>query len=140
MEKGVNLFCGDGNRRLCFPRLGAYMGDYEEAWRACGMVAGHCIKCVIPSFRNHSREDEFDAHIEQDHHDIRTAEEAIRLRTEYLKEPRGSALLELNRKGYHSVSLFTDSIPFSKCSIYDAFAPDLLHQVAKNFHDQVFAK
>jgi len=127
MKEGVNFICGDGNRRLCFPRLAAFMGDYEEAWRACGVVAGHCVKCVIPSFRNHSREHEFDADVERDRHDARTAEEAIRLRAEYQKEPSGPKLLALNRKGYHQVNLFTDPIPFPKCSIYDVFAPDLLH-------------
>ena len=140
MKEGVNFICGDGNRRLCFPRLAAFMGDYEEAWRACGVVAGHCVKCVIPSFRNHSREHEFDADVERDQHDARTAEEAIRLRAEYQKEPSGPKLLALNRKGYHQVNLFTDPIPFPKCSIYDVFAPDLLHQVSKNFHDQLFTK
>jgi hypothetical protein len=140
MEKGINLFCGDGQRRFCFPRLAAFMGDYEEAWRLTGVVHGHCINCTIPSVRIHSKEDEFDANIERNHYDARTGEDAIRLRAEYNKEPTRQALQELNRKGYHPVELFTDMTSFPKCSIYDAIAPDLLHQASKNFHDQIFKK
>jgi len=140
MEEGINLLCGDGQYRLCFPRLAAFMGDYEEAWRVAGVVHGHCVNCTIPSFRNHSREDEFDAHVKQNHPNLRTGEEANRLRAEYSNDPTRQALQELNRKGYHPIELFTDMVPFPKCSIYDAIAPDLLHQASKNFYDQVYKK
>jgi hypothetical protein len=140
MQEGINLLCGDGQRRLCFPRLAAFMGDYEEAWRLSGVVHGHCVNCTVPSFRIHSKEDEFDANVERKRHDARTGEDAIHHRVEFNNQPTRQALQELNRKGYHPVELFTDTIPFPKCSIYDAIAPDLLHQVSKNFHDQIFKK
>jgi Plavaka transposase len=139
MADGINLLCGDGKRRWCFPRFATFMGDYEEAWRACGVLHGHCVACTIPTFRR-TKEGEFHVNIERNDHVARTGAESLRLREEYKAAPSRAALRKLNDKGYHTIDLFTDQFPIPGCSIYDAIAPDLLHQASKNFRDQIFDK
>ena len=135
MRIGINLLCGDGNRRLCFPRLCAFMGDYEEAWRSCGVKHGYCVKCRIPSTRRRA-DPTIDLKLLT--RTPRTGEESLRLRNNAKNTPQASK--ELKDSGYHPVDLFTDDVPFLKCSIFDAIAPDLLHQASKNFRDQIYDK
>jgi Plavaka transposase len=131
MKDGVNLLCGDGKRRWCFPRLAAFMGDYEEAWRVCGVRRNYCVVCTMPSLRAK----DVDPALDRKNCPPRTGTESLQLRTLYKDQPE-----ILKQHGYQSVNLFTDEACFPGCSIYDAIAPDLLHQASKNFHDQVFAK
>src|SRR5271170_575993 len=131
MTDGVNLLCGDGKRRWCFPRLAAFMGDYEEAWRVCGVTRNYCVVCTMPSLRGK----DVDPAINRKNCPPRTSEESLRLRTSYKAQPD-----ELRKYGYQAINLFTDDAPFPGCSIYDSVAPDLLHQASKNFYDQVFTK
>ena len=139
MKDGINLLYGDGKRRWCFPRLATIMGDYEEAWRYCGVIQGHCVICTIPTFRR-SKEGELHVNVERNNHDARTGAESLRLRTEYKNNPSPGTLQQLNYKDYQPINLFTDDFPLPGCSIYDTLAPDLFHQISKNFHDQVFEK
>ena len=137
MANGVNLLCGDGERRWCFPRIAAFMGDYEEAWRAGGVIHGNCVVCTMPTLRKTT---EHHVNVERINHDARTGAESLRLREQYKEDPTPAALTELKDKGYHAVDLFTDKFPIPGCCIYSTIAPDLLHQASKNFHDQVFIK
>ena len=131
MRDGVNLLCGDGKRRWCFPRLAAFMGDYEEAWRVCGVKRNFCVVCTMPALR----QKDVDPAVDRKNCPPRTGEESLRLRTSYKDRPE-----TLKAHGYHAIDLFTDDVPFPSCSIYDSIAPDLLHQASKNFYDQVFPK
>jgi hypothetical protein len=129
-EDGINILCGDGKRRLCFPRLCQYIADYEELRLLAGILSGYCPKCTIPAF-NH-KEPEHNVLAERENYPLRDSDEAHRLRTLLNKEP---ALLKL--RGYHLVTPFSENPIISKCSIYDAAASDLLHQVSKDFYDQI---
>jgi len=66
----------------------------------------------------------------EDHpnHPPRTDFEAKRLRSEYDNEP----ILQ-KEYGYHNTKPFSERYPYS--DVYDAAAPDLLHQVSKCFFD-----
>lgn len=77
MANGVNLLCGDGERRWCFPRIAAFMGDYEEAWRAGGVIHGNCVVCTMPTLRKMT---EYHVNVERINHDVRTGAESLRLR------------------------------------------------------------
>jgi len=149
MEDGVNLLCPDGNRRHCFPVLAQYVADYEEQRLLASILQGFCPKCVIPAFRKNDSESmgpgrgnipqsleeedqEFlvDASILQHSHGPRENDDAQRLRRVHKDDPK-----TLRRFGYHGTIPFTERHVFT--SIYDALAPDLLHQVSKCFYDYV---
>jgi hypothetical protein len=135
MEEGINILCADGHRRLCFPRFAAYICDYEEAWRLAGLLKGNCVKCTIQSSRNQSQEEDFDPDIERRNYPLRTSDEAASLRARFGDEKA------LGDYGYRHIIPFTENcLKTSGCSIHDAVAPDLLHQVSKNFYDQIFKK
>jgi len=44
-EHGVKITCGDGNVRLCFPRLAAWIADHMENVTLHGIVQNRCPAC-----------------------------------------------------------------------------------------------
>ena len=44
-EKGVEIACGDGNVRLCFPRLAAWIADHMENVTLYGIIQNRCVAC-----------------------------------------------------------------------------------------------
>jgi Plavaka transposase len=59
MEDGINMICPDRKRRLCFPKIAAYIADYEEQRMLASILSGHCVKCTIPAFRKSAEDIEF---------------------------------------------------------------------------------
>lgn len=168
MEDGINLLCPDGNRRLCFPVLAAYIADYEEQRSLASVLMGYCVKCTIPSYRSrtepigsdnsgapssvnkatsrkHPRTSGRDPNgstkriritlessgDENITYESRTGEECKRLRSFYADD-----VSHLKSCGLHPTSPFTERHVYS--SIYDALAPDLLHQVQKCLYDYIY--
>jgi hypothetical protein len=133
-EDGVNILCGDGVRRLCFPRFAGYIADYEEQRDLAGILQGRCTKCTIPVFS--ANNPQATIHHWRRTFKPRTWEDAMNLR-----ERLGDDSDRLGKEfGY-----LPDVLPFSDgprqpqpgCTMFDALAPDTLHQVTKNFHDRL---
>ena len=135
MEDGVSIFCGDGSRRLCFPRLAQYLADYEEQRVLACIVNQHCPKCTIPSFARSQR-----TPLTCDARDYlaRTGDYAYEHRSRHADD-----IEALSMFGYHPAEPFTERYYHLSssldCSIYDALALDLLHQMSKNFFDFIYA-
>ena len=127
MEDGINLRCPDGKRWHCFPIIASYIADYEEQRVLARIFSSWCPKCTIPSFQ---RERPPDPGFESLNHAPRGQEEAYRLRNLYKNDAAS-----LKRHGYKRTFPFTQNHPFS--DIYDALAPDLLHQVTKCFFNYI---
>jgi hypothetical protein len=135
MDDGVLILCGDGKQRLCFPRFATYIADYEEQRQLASILSGYCPKCIIPAFRHGS--DDVNPWCEREPHLPRDQHDALRCRAMY--EANGD-LATLRSFGYHPVTPFSDHNPIPGCSMHNALAPDLLHQVSKNFLDMVHFK
>jgi Plavaka transposase len=134
MEEGVSIKCGDGHTRLCFPRLSQYVADYEEQRVLAGILSGYCPKCTIPAFRTVEEDDDM---IFPSDYPPRDGDHALEHRTRH-----GHDVNELKVYGYHPLTPFSEYHHHKGsarlCSIYEALAPDLLHQVSKNFFDYVY--
>lgn len=134
-EDGVNILCGDGYRRHCFPRLAQYIADYEEQRDLAGILQGRCTKCQIPIYSKIETDPSLMHHWRRDF-PPRTTADAMYLREHLRDDPD-----QLRRTfGYlPGIAPFSDSPhePQPGCTIFDALAPDTLHQVTKNFFDRL---
>jgi hypothetical protein len=149
MDDGINLMCPDGQRRLCFPVIQQYIADYEEQRLLASILSGNCPKCTIPSRRKGQLRTGVDGQALPQHqppatyssgminYPRRDGDEAKRLRNRY-RRPDNLKLrpnTDLEAFGYHETDPFTQHYPFS--DIYEALAPDLLHQILKLSYDRL---
>jgi hypothetical protein len=147
MDEGINLMCPDGQRRLCFPVIQQYIADYEEQRMLASILSGYCPKCTIPSNRKVNIRPEVDGQIIPQHqppatyssgmitYPRRDGDEAKRLRNRYRRIYKFRPNQDLEAFGYHETDPFTEHYPFS--DIYEALAPDLLHQILKLSYDRL---
>lgn len=154
MNRGINLLCPDGQRRLCVPVLSQYIADYEEQRSLASIKSGWCPKCILPSYRSkiandarknasetvnadkyksnkHSHAHPYrpDPLAEDGGHPLRDREDTSRLRDEFNGDR------DQLTQGLLPTLPFTEKHPHSW--ICDCLAPDLLHQVTKCFYDYV---
>ena len=133
-EDGFNVLCGDGQRRHCFPRFAQYIADYEEQRDLAGITSLRCTKCKIPPYLK--RNPTPTVHHWRRRFPPRTMEDAMNLRGLHEDDPD-----RLRREfGYlPGVVPFSDAPrePQPGCTVFDALAPDTLHQVTKNFFDRL---
>ena len=95
------------------------------------ILSGWCPKCLLPSYRS-VEESTLQLNervkLESKKHTRRDGPHAHESRSRLSER-------ELKSIGYHADTPFTEGSARTGCSIYDMLAPDLLHQVSKNFHD-----
>lgn len=123
-SEGVEMLCSDGEVRLVFPILSAYLADHPEQCLVACCKENRCPKCLVSSFdcgnpvRSQLRDvDETlgilqDAHLGMDEDD------------------------NFGRHGLRPVDPFWKDLPH--CNIFSTFTPDPLHQLHKGiFGDHV---
>jgi len=147
MADGINLECPDGQRRLCFPVLAHYIADYEEQRMLASIISGCCPKCTIPRYKRSSNHGVPMESLPQPQppatyssgmqlYPARENDEAKRLRILYRRPVHQNIdNADLKAFGYHETVPFTEHHIYS--NIYDALAPDVLHQVLKCSYDYV---
>jgi hypothetical protein len=147
MDDGINLMCPDGQRRLCFPVIQQYIADYEEQRMLASILSGYCPKCTIPSNRKGKLRTEVDGQPLPQHQPAATyssgmiiypprdGDDAKQLRNRYRRMDKFRPNQDLEAFGYHETVPFTQHYPFS--DIYEALAPDLLHQILKLSYDRL---
>jgi hypothetical protein len=137
-EDGVNLLCGDGNRRHCFPRFAQYIADYEEQRELAGILQLRCPKCMIPTYSKTNPDPDLEHHWRRQF-EPRTMLQSMHLRGHLRDDP------DILRQQYGYLPEITPFCeaphePQPGCTIFDALAPDTLHGVTKNFFDRVVQK
>jgi hypothetical protein len=135
VEDGVNILCGDSNRQHCFPPFARYIADYEEQRDLAAILQLRCTKCEIPTYSKTNTHPDLVHHWRREF-PPRTMLEAMQLCGYYRNDPQ-----RLRQEfGYlPGIMPFSDAPrePQLGCTIFDALAPDTLHQVTKNFWDRL---
>ena len=123
-SEGVRMLCSDGQVRLVFPILSAYVADHPEQCLVACCKENRCPKCLV------SRED----HGEPVHSRLRNVRETLNiLRDAHLKMDDDD---KFGTHGLRPVDPFWKDLPH--CNIFSTFTPDLLHQLHKGlFGDHV---
>ncbi|KAF8874920.1 hypothetical protein BD779DRAFT_1678483 [Infundibulicybe gibba] len=121
--RGINMICADGHVRLVFPLLAAYIADYPEQCLVGCCMENRCPKCLV----NPKQRGEGMASILCDP-------------TSTMAHLREMALglnpVESSKYGLRPVDPFWKNLPH--CNIFNAFMPDLLHQLHKGvFKDHI---
>ena len=111
------------------------------------ILSGYCPKCTIPTNRKTQLRTEVDGLPVPQHQHLATyssgmiiypprdGDEAKRLRNRYRPVDKFRPNLDLEAFGYHETDPFTEHYLFS--DIYEALAPDLLHQILKLSYDRL---
>ncbi|KAJ7131567.1 hypothetical protein C8R43DRAFT_930595, partial [Mycena crocata] len=115
-KQGVEMLCADGNLRLVYPILAAYVADYPEQCLIACCKENRCPKCVV-----HPDRRELPVHSA-----LRDPEETIKLMK---KHAQGRKPKEFERQGIRPADPFWKDLPH--CNIFECFTPDLLHQLHK---------
>jgi hypothetical protein len=114
---GVEIFCSDGEIRLAFPILSAYLADHPEQCLAACCKENRCPKCLI------SRLDLGEPVRSQ----LRNVEETLEILQAACLEMDDEELFDTH--GLRPVDPFWKYLPH--CDIFSTFTPDLLHQLHK---------
>jgi len=121
---GVEILCSDGNVRLVFPILSAYLADHPEQCLVACCKENRCPKCLVPRLERGN-----------------VAQSQLRDVNETLEILQAAFLNmdDTDRFGTHGlrpVDPFWKNLPH--CDIFSTFTPDLLHQLHKGiFGDHV---
>ncbi|CAE6452458.1 unnamed protein product [Rhizoctonia solani] len=116
-REGVEMACGDGEIRKCFPILAAYSADNPEQTQIACCKKNLCYRCTV------GRDERGDYVVCPDRHHINTANALIarskhRLTQYYID----NGLRPFGRP-------FWANLPH--CDIFSALTPDILHQLHK---------
>ncbi|KAG8730952.1 hypothetical protein FRC10_002161, partial [Ceratobasidium sp. 414] len=126
-REGVEMTCGDGKIRRCFPILAAYCADNPEQTLVACCKKNLCHRCTV------ERDKRGDYAESPDRHHVDSANALIA----QARRRRGTQYLVNN--GLHPFGEpFWARLPH--CNIYTALTPDLLHQLHKGvFREHVMA-
>ena len=114
---GVEILCSDGQVRLVFPIISAYVADHPEQCLVACCKETYCPKCLVPRLErgNPVRSE------------LRNVEETLRiLEDASLKMDDNNCF---DDQGLRPVDPFWKNLP--NCDIFSTFTPDLLHQLHK---------
>lgn len=123
-QNGVEMPCADGFLRKVFPILAAYIADYPEQCLVGCIKENSCPMCdVLPGDRgDHTKKGKL-----RDQEDVLNLLDSV---------GGGRRLREFRAKNLRAVDPFWRDFPH--CNIYEAFTPDLLHQLHKGvFKDHI---
>jgi hypothetical protein len=112
--RGMEVLCGDGLIRTCFPRIAAWLGDYPEYINILGLKSGACIWCEADADEFGTLEDRTKPATRRDH-------------KEYCRLYRAndtSTLMTKNVRPIHNTLW-----DFEKLDIGKLPKPDLLHTI-----------
>ncbi|KAG8703498.1 hypothetical protein FRC08_002802 [Ceratobasidium sp. 394] len=126
-REGVEMICGDGKIRRCFPILAAYCADNPEKTLVACCKKNLCYRCTV------ERDKRGDYAMSPDRHHVDSANALIA----QARRQRPTQYLVDN--GLHPFGEpFWARLPH--CNIYAALTPDLLHQLHKGvFKDHVMS-
>ena len=123
-SKGVEMLCPDGEVRLVFPILAAYLADHPEQCLIAPCKENHCPKCLV------SRLD-LGKPIQSQ---LRDPEETIQVLQFAALKLDDEKRLKTHR--LRLLDLFWTHLPH--CNIFSSFTPNLLHQLHKGmFGDHI---
>lgn len=122
---GVEILCSDGEIRLTFPILSAYLADHPEQCLVACCKENRCPKCLVPRLERGNP-----AFQSQ----LRNVEETLEILQDASLQMDDTD--KFNKHGLRPVDPFWKNLPH--CDIFSTFTPDLLHQLHKGvFGDHV---
>ena len=123
-NEGVKMLCPDGEIRLVFPILAAYLADHPEQCLIAPCKENRCPKCLVSRLELGK----------PDRSQLRDPEktiEILQLTTLKLDDEK-----RFETHGLRLIDPFWKRLPH--CNIFSSFTPDLLHQLHKGvFGDHV---
>lgn len=122
---GVEMLCSDGEVRLIFPILSAYLADHPEQCLVACCKENRCPKCLVPRLERGNPD------FQPQLRDVK--ETLVILQDASLQMDDED---EFDKHGLRPVDPFWKNLPH--CDIFSTFTPDLLHQLHKGvFGDHV---
>jgi len=122
---GIEILCSDGEVRLVFPILSAYLANHPEQCLVACCKGNHCPKCLVP------RLERGNPTIQSQ---LRDVEETMGILQAASLEMDDTD--QLDAHGLRPVDPFWKNLPH--CNIFSTFTPDPLHQLHKGvFGDHV---
>ena len=121
---GVEILCSDGEARLVFPILSAYVADHPEQCLVACCKENRCPKCLVPiSDRGNP--------VKSQLRDVNETLEILQSASLNMDDTG-----QFDEHGLRPVDPFWKNLPH--CDIFSVFTPDLLHQLHKGvFGDHV---
>ncbi|KAH7907715.1 hypothetical protein BJ138DRAFT_1014064 [Hygrophoropsis aurantiaca] len=120
-REGIKMVCSDGYERWMWPILAAYVADYPEQCLVACCMENRCPICKVGR-------DDRGTHCETPLRDKQETLDLLRRQDNNTHTPASSKLYqELGIR--HIVPPFWADLPH--CNIFEAFTPDLLHQLHK---------
>jgi hypothetical protein len=124
---GVPMTCPNGNARLTFPLLAAYVADYPEQCKVVCVDQKRCPRCMIPP----KEIGDYPIPVQTLWRDPEFAKEALRLHEEGARD-----FMAFDKQHLKPVYRpFWDDLPH--CNIFQCITPDILHEGHKFFWDHV---
>ncbi|RDB24482.1 hypothetical protein Hypma_008517 [Hypsizygus marmoreus] len=120
-KSGVDMACADGKARWVWPILAAYVADYPEQCLVACCMENRCPICKVHPERRGSHEDS----------PLRSERETLELLgKQHTNQCTAEEKTKFTEQGIRPIfPPFWARLPFT--SIFQAFTPDLLHQLHK---------
>ena len=114
---GVKILCSDGQVRLVFPIVSAYIADYPEQCLVACCKENRCPKCLVPRLERGNP-------VQSQLHDVKETLGILQDASLGMDDEN-----KFEEHGLRPVDPFWKNLPH--CDIFSTFTPDLLHQLHK---------